>query len=649
MPDVPKLGHSSWRTCLRHCDDNHRREGVCDDRSGEPTAPDRSRLAARSPPVPDVPASLRKCRTWLAALVAHVARPSGGGSGRRCTYYDDLDVASRLVRCATPVITRLIEQTADLGAEHRAHRQPRPRILSRTDTSRTIGLLLDNVSLSSGLRTPRPRRGTERDRHGHRVGSGCPRGRPGALRRCAAAVLVRGGPVRDPVTGRIEGVLDITSLADHSSPLMHSLVRSAAQHIERELLVDHSQCQQALFDTYLRTDARSRAAVMAVGDSLVMTNAKAQQLLDAGDQAVLQEHARFLMSRHDVTDDRIELPSGTSVRIRGSRIMVGNDIAGMVLVITDVSAVRDGTAQHPVFEDRVLPGPIAGPWSRNEDLVKRPTTDRAPIAEGRTPSWRAAVSGIEAGLRGREALLVMGETGTGKFTLLTEVFHAVQKGGRSVSFDAADISAMAYDATAALAGTTGPTLYIFRNIDELTTEGVERLGNFMLAALDSDLPVTVAATLSDASPDSGLPFCELLPYFQTSVTVPPLRQRAADLSTITTRLVAELAPHREARVSGGAMRLIERYIWPRNIRQLEEALVSALKKKPVGSIEENDLPGYCHTTARRTLSPLEQADRDAVIAALKEAGGNRVHAAKALGLARSSLYRRLKQYGITTV
>jgi transcriptional regulator of acetoin/glycerol metabolism len=132
------------------------------------------------------------------------------------------------------------------------------------------------------------------------------------------------------------------------------------------------------------------------------------------------------------------------------------------------------------------------------------------------------------------------------------------------------------------------------------------------------------------------------------VTVPPLRQRTADLSTVTSRVLAELAPHREARVSVGAMRLIERYIWPRNVLQLEEALASALKKRPVGSIEENDLP-YCHTTARRTLSPLEQADRDAVIAALKEAGGNRVHAAKTLGLARSSLYRRLKQYGITTV
>jgi transcriptional regulator of acetoin/glycerol metabolism len=588
--------------------------------------------------VPDVIAA-----SWCRSASAGV-----GNSGLALHHYDDLDVASRLVRCATPVITRLIDETADLALSV-ALTDNRARILSRTDTSRTIGLLLDNVWLSSGFGYAETEAGT------NGIGTVIESGRavfvegPEHFVDALQLFSCAGAPIRDPVTGRIEGVLDITSLAEHSSPLMHSLVRSAAQHIERELLVDHSQCQQALFDTYLRTDARSHAAVMAVGDSLVMTNAMAQQLLDAADQMVLQEHARFLMTGHDVADDRIELPSGESVRIRGSRIMVGTDIAGMVLVITDVSAARGGSGRTPLFEDRVLPLPMARPWTRNEDLVKRPMMDRAPIAEGRTPSWRAAVASIEAALGGGEALLVIGETGTGKFTLVTEVFHAVQKGGRSVSLDAADISATADDAEAALAGTTVPTLYIFRNIDELTTDGAEWLGSFMLAVLDSDLPVTVAATLSDASPDSGLPFCELLPYFQTSVTVPPLRQRTADLSTITTRILAELVPHREVRMTPGAMRLIERYTWPRNIKQLEEALASTLKKKPVGSIEENDLPGYCHTTARRTLSPLEQADRDAVIAALKEAGGNRVHAAKALGLARSSLYRRLKQYGITTV
>jgi transcriptional regulator of acetoin/glycerol metabolism len=78
-------------------------------------------------------------------------------------------------------------------------------------------------------------------------------------------------------------------------------------------------------------------------------------------------------------------------------------------------------------------------------------------------------------------------------------------------------------------------------------------------------------------------------------------------------------------------------------------LSSALQKRPVGAIDEQDLPGYCHTTARRILTGIEQAERDAIIAALKDAGGNRLQAAKALGLARSSLYRKLKQFGITTI
>lgn len=584
-------------------------------------------------------------------IAASWRRSASAGVGNTALtphYYDDLDVASRLVRCATPVITRLIDETADLALSV-ALTDNRARILSRTDTSRTIGLLLDNVSLNSGFGYAETDTGTNGIgtvlESGQAVHIQGPEHYVDALQIFSCA----GAPIRDPITGRIEGVLDMSSLADHSSPLMHSLVRSAAQHIERGLLVDHSQCQQALFDTYLRTDARSRAAVMAVGDNLVMMNAQAQQLLDAGDQTSLQEHVRFLMARHDAVDDQIEVPSGITVRMRGSRIMVGNDTAGMVMVITDVAAARNGKVQHAPLEDRMLPPPVGGPWPRNANLVARPAEDRAPIAAGRTASWRAAAANIEAGLRGREALLVMGETGAGKFTLLTEVFHALQKGGRSVSFDAADIAATAYDPAVMFADTTVPTVYIFRNIDELGTDGVERLGNFMLAALDTDLPVTVAATLSDASPDSGLPFCEVLPYFQTSVTVPPLRQRSADLGEIVTRALAELAPHRGVRISAGAMRLIERYTWPRNVRQLEEALASALKKRPVGVIEETDLPGYCHTTARRALSPLEEADRDAVIAALKDADGNRVHAARALGLARSSLYRRLKQYGITTV
>jgi sigma-54 dependent transcriptional regulator, acetoin dehydrogenase operon transcriptional activator AcoR len=590
---------------------------------------------ARIEGVPDVVAA-----SWQRSASAGV-----GDRDLSMHHYGDLDIASRLVRCAQPIITRLSEETSDLALSI-ALTDSHARILTRTDTSRTIGMLLDNVSLRSGFGYAEEEVGTNGIGTVLESGASVHIEGPEHFVEPLQPFACAGAPIRDPVTGRVEGVLDVSCLAEHSSPLMHSLVRSAAQQIEHGLLVDRSQCQQALFDTYLRTDARTRDAVIAVGDSLVMMNAQAQGLLDPADQAALQEHTRFVVAHHDDLNDRVDLPSGTVVRIRGTRIMVGKDIAGMVVVITAAGRPPEAAG----FEDLVLPPSVGGPWSGGQQLVtRRPLVD-APIAEGRTPAWRAAVDVIATAVRDRETLLVMGETGTGKFTLLTELYHSVQPGGRSLNFAAVDISSSFYeDAEAALELTALPTLYIIRNLDELTTDGVESLGRFMVSAFESEQPVTIAATLSDASLESGLPFRELMPYFQTAVTLPPLRQRSADIGSLVTRLLGELAPHREVHLSPEALRLVTRYTWPRNMRQLKEALASALKKKPVGTIDERDLPGYCHTTARRTLSPLEEAERDAVIAALKAAGGNRVHAARALGLARSSLYRRLKEYGITTV
>jgi transcriptional regulator of acetoin/glycerol metabolism len=585
----------------------------------------------------------------VAASWQRSARAGVGEQALAITHYDDLDVTSRLVRCAQPVISRLSEETSDLALSI-ALTDSRARVLSRTDTSRTIGLLLDKVSLSTGFGYAEDSIGTNGIGTVLESGTSVHIQGPEHFVEALQPFACAGAPIRDPLTGRVEGILDISCLIEQSSPLMHSLVRSAARSIQQGLLVDHSQCQQALFDTYLRVDARSNEAVVAVGDSTVMTNTRAQHLLSGEDQSVLQEHARFLMARHVAPTDEIALPSGARVRIRGTRIMVGNDIAGLVAVVSALGPTTEtglGTDAEPLA-DYVLPPPH-GPFAGGSLPLPRDGSP-APIAEGRTPAWRTAVADIERAFTGLEPLLVIGETGTGKFTLLTELFHVVHHGGRSISFDASDISNTSYDdAEEALAAATTPTLYVIRNIDELTTDGVDRLARFMLAVVEAETPVTVAATLSDQGLESDLPFRDLLSYFQTSVTVPPVRQRSADIQTLVTRLLTELAPQRDVRLSPESMALVCRYSWPRNVRQMREALASTLLKKPVGTVEATDLPGYCHTTARRQLSPLEQADRDAVIAALKAAGGNRVHTAKALGLARSSLYRRLKEYGITTV
>jgi transcriptional regulator of acetoin/glycerol metabolism len=139
----------------------------------------------------------------------------------------------------------------------------------------------------------------------------------------------------------------------------------------------------------------------------------------------------------------------------------------------------------------------------------------------------------------------------------------------------------------------------------------------------------------------------LLALFRTSATVPPLRNRTGDLPALADALLAELAAGREVGLSREALRLVVRHDWPGNVGQLRDALASALRRRPVGRIEAADLPEFCHSTPRSALRPVDQAERDAIVTALRAAGGNRVAAAAALGLARSTLYRKIRQYGIT--
>jgi len=578
--------------------------------------------------------------SWLRSRTAGVDAATSQPS-----FHSDLDISSRLVRCSKPIIDRLSEETANIPLSI-AVTDGKARVLTRVDNSRTIGLLLDDVSFAPGFDYAEGGVGT------NGVGTVFESGQPIQIvgpehfHERLQPFACSGTPIRDPLSGRIEGVLDISCLTEHSSPLMHALVRAAAHDIERNLLIDGSQCQQALFETFVRADARSRGAVMAIGGTVVMANAGAQDLLTPMERATLQDHARHLMSRRDRSVDQLELSTGKVVRIRGTRIVAGADVAGMVLEIALVAEAATQTSQAVA----VVPVPTLTMHSGkglNMPLLLTPSTLSG---SGQSPLWKRACKDIASASANHPALLVMGETGSGKFSLLAEVYHRVNPGGRSLLIDAVDISPYFYDdAEAALEATSRPTLYIFRNIDELSTDGVEELNKFLLALADSDRPVYVAATLSDANLDSDLPFRDLLVHFQQAVTVPPLRHRIEDVDTVVTQVLNEISEGRNTRVGPAAMRVIRRYSWPRNITQLKEALAAALLRRPVGDIQPEDLPGYCHDSARRQLTGMEALERDAIVKALRDAGGNRVQAAATLGIARSSLYRKLKSFGITTI
>ena len=554
-------------------------------------------------------------------------------------YHDDIDFDSRLVRCARPVLERLSADIADVPVGI-ALTDARARIVDRRDCSNFVGRLLDRVDFLPGCSYAERGVGTNGIGTVFESGSAISIVGPEHFNDALVQFACTGAPILDPISGKVEGVLDVSLLAESWSPLLHALVKSAAMDIGRNLLLDRSQAQQALFEMYVKADSRPRQAVMAIGETVIM-NRRSQNLFTPEEQLAIHEHARFLMTRRDRSAESISLPSGRTVHIRATRILCGDEVAGMVLLLDDNTPHNAGT---PAV-DRTLPA-VDAPDPRTTAIASGLHNPPPSITESRCPAWKRACDSIVESLGRRENLLVLGESGTGKFTLLAELFHRMYPSGRSIAIDADRVTRQG-ELTAV--DTTTSTLLIVRNLDRLTTYGVDVLNEFF-DSLDLDTRnFIVAATLSDTGIESDLPCKDVLANFEQSVTVPAIRFRSVDFPRLVDRTLREIAPERRIRLSPEAMRVLGAYSWPRNMTQLREALHSAVLKRPVGEIQADDLPGYCRSTSTRTLSVLEATERDAIVAALRECDGNRVRAAEMLGMARSSLYRKLKTYGVTEI
>jgi len=575
--------------------------------------------ALESPGVPDHVAA-----SWRRSM-SHGVHPDGVES----PYFTELDFGSRLVRCAQPVIDHLSEQIADVPVCV-ALTDSRARILVRRDSSQWIGKILDRVYFAKGFGYEEGSVGTngvgtvlEFGESVHIVGA---EHFVDNLQSFACA----GAPVHDPFSGRIEGVLDISCLSDHSTPIMHSLVRSAAQRIEHNLLLDRNEAQQALFDVYSRVDSRTRDAVVAVGPRFVLTNTALQTLLESTDQEALHDHIRFVTRRHSTVDDKVDLPSGLQIRLRGSTVTVGDDVAGMIGVVTPL---REGA------------GSIPGVRSATAAVPPRATTAPPGDQASSSPAWRAAEATVRSAVNADETVLVLGEPGSGRFTLLAQLVHAERPGVRLHRIEARDAEKEPCEIGCLLAeADPQEDLYILCDVDQLSS----RTADALLACLVgcSAIPALLGGTAGVSEP-SGTDRGALLALFRQSTTVPPLRHRTGDLMAFVRSILQELAPHRELRLSPDASRVLGRYRWPGNVRELREVLACTVSRRPVGVIQAEDLPAYCQSASRSPLRQVDQIERDAIIDAIRRAKGNRKAAAAALGFSRSTLYRKIQQYGIT--
>ncbi|UJR84541.1 sigma 54-interacting transcriptional regulator [Sandaracinus amylolyticus] len=167
----------------------------------------------------------------------------------------------------------------------------------------------------------------------------------------------------------------------------------------------------------------------------------------------------------------------------------------------------------------------------------------------------------------------------------------------------------------------------------------------------------IAATHRDLRADvAGQRFREDLFYrlAVVEVAVPPLRERLEDLPLLAAHVIARLARETKRepapRLTPAALRTLARHAWPGNVRELENVLASAMVQSEDARIDARDLAldGGRTPPARRSLSRRDADEREAarVASALEASGFNVSEVCRTLGIPRTTLYRKMKRWGI---
>ena len=146
-------------------------------------------------------------------------------------------------------------------------------------------------------------------------------------------------------------------------------------------------------------------------------------------------------------------------------------------------------------------------------------------------------------------------------------------------------------------------------------------------------------------------------YYRLKVVelhVPPLRERKDDILPLARVLLADAAQRMRRKISGlapGAAVQLLRCEWPGNVRELENAMERAVALARGNRVEYEDLPeevsqAIPRPVTTRGVRPLDEVEKEHILAVLEMNGGNQTHTAEQLQIGSATLYRKLKSYGM---
>ena len=491
---------------------------------------------------------------------------------------------------------------------------------------------------------------------------------------CAAA------PVFYPGTEQVLGVVDISGPPSTYQGSNLVLAVAAARQIEAVLAERASREHIYLLEACLKFGAQSDMVAMIV----------------------LDRHAKIIHLSGGLPGFDLRLSSslpgvesGSAVEEWGRRLPDGLRSDWLHPVSVDGRSIGALLVVPKILRGVTGPGyQNAGPAARPEsNLEINSSRNGFRNLVGNSPSLQTAINRARQLSGRRVSVLIHGETGVGK-ELFARAIHGDEAGGSPfITFNCGATtkeligSELFGHVRGAFTGATnegragrfelahGGTLCLDEIGDlplelqpvllRVLEEGVVcRLGEAKLRRVDVRL---LAMTNRDLLKEVEIGHFRRDLYHRigvTSIRVPPLRQRSGDIELLTDHFNQQLAKRyglAPRKFGVDVMSMLCAYSWPGNVREIRNVVESLLLTSNDMLVQCDELPeevlaaagtgpgAGAGADAASLATSLEEAERLAIVFAVKSVHGNLTKAARALGVSRSTLYRKVERYNLESL
>ena len=270
----------------------------------------------------------------------------------------------------------------------------------------------------------------------------------------------------------------------------------------------------------------------------------------------------------------------------------------------------------------------------------------------------------------RRPVLIVGESGTGKEALARAIHSAAAAfGSEFVRIDCASSPQPLIEAQLFAERPAGSTIFLDdvpalplevqgRLVRALQDQEIRRDSKNMTLSLGSRLIASSRVDLEPACRQGAFRRDLCLRLQVVTLRIPPLRERREDIPLVVRHVLAQISADRgrPCTISNLAMKILLLHEWPGNITELQACIQRAAALAGAREVRPEDLPAYVHPPLRNSASdsvpnlteiiPLAEVEKKTILIALERLNGDKMATARRLGIGKTTLYRKLREYGI---